>query len=114
MELDKITVEVGTLGSIAYARNTIDTRDEFYEKEREFFDEVSPLLNEKLLAFGKKLCASPFRKELEKKIPPLWFTNMELQMKGFSPEIIPLMQEESKLSASYHKLYASSQVDFDG
>ena len=114
LELDKITVEVGTLGSIAYARNTIDTRDEFYEKEREFFDEVSPLLNEKLLAFGKKLCASPFRKELEKKIPPLWFTNMELQMKGFSPEIIPLMQEESKLAASYQKLYASAQVDFDG
>jgi len=114
LELDKLTLEVTTLGSIAYARNTIDTRDEFYEKEREFFDEISPLLNEKVLNFGKKLCASPFRKELEQKLSPLWFQNMELQLKGFSPKIIPLMQEEAKLAASYQKLYASAQVDFDG
>ena len=114
LELEKHTIEVGTLSSIAYVRNTIDTRDPFYEKERAFFDEISPLLNEKILNFGKKLCTSPYRKELEGKLSPLWFYNMELQLKGFSPEIIPLMQEEAKLEASYQKLYASAQIDFDG
>ncbi len=114
LELDKLTTEVFTLGSIVYVRNTIDTRDEFYEKEREFFDEVEPLLSAKLLAFSKKLVESPFRKELEEKLSPIWFTNTELALKGFTPELIPLMQEESKLTAAYQKLYASAQVEFDG
>lgn len=100
--------------SIAYIRNTVDTTDAFYEAEREALDNAMPLLNEKILAFSKMLCESPVRKELEDKIGSLWFTNTELELKGFSPEIIPLMQEESRLEASYQKLYASAQIPFDG
>ena len=38
--------EVGTNCSIAYVRHTIDTRDEFYEKESDYLDEIYPALQE--------------------------------------------------------------------
>ncbi len=39
---------------------------------------------------------------------------MELEEKAFSPEIVPLMQEENRLMNEYQKLYASAQIPFMG
>lgn len=103
-----------TMNSICEIRSTVDTRDAFYEKEKEFFDENIPLVNEKSMEFSKAMLDSPFRGELEKKLGSLLFRNMELEVKSFSPEIIPLMQEENKLASQYQKLYASAQVEFMG
>ena len=100
--------------SICYIRSTIDTTDAFYEKEQEHNDQLEPLLTEKQLDLSKALCSSPFRKELEKKWGTLLFKNAELSMKGFSPEIISLVQEENALTSRYQKLYASAKIDFDG
>ena len=100
--------------SICYIRTTIDTTDEFYEKEQEHYDQLEPLLTEKQQDFAKALCASPFRKELEQKWGTLLFENAELSQKGFSPEIIPLVQEENALTSQYQKLYASAKIEFDG
>lgn len=113
-ELEKLTSKLSTQEVIANIRNTIDTRDEFYEKEREFWDEKEPLISEKILSFNKALLASPFRKELEKELGELLFINSELQIKGFSPEIVPLVQEENLLCAEYQKLYASAKIPFNG
>ena len=43
---EEMSKEVGTNCSIAYVRHTIDTRDEFYEKESDYLDEISPALQE--------------------------------------------------------------------
>ena len=37
-----------------------------------------------------------------------------MNLRSFSPEIIPLMQEENRLTTEYQKLYASAQVPFQG
>ena len=113
-ELETESDRIQTLSSICYVRNTIDTRDTFYEAEREFWDEVEPLLSEKMQDFNRLMVASAFRPQLEKELGSLYFTNAELSLKAFSPEIIPLMQEENALRASYQKLYASARVEFDG
>ena len=51
--------------TIAYIRNSIDTRDEFYEKEVEAFDQIIP----KFSQVGNRLqnirLTSKFRKEFE-------------------------------------------------
>ena len=39
-----------TQATIASIRHTVDTRDEFYEAENDFFDENGPLLEEKAQA----------------------------------------------------------------
>ena len=114
LEAQKLWAEIQTMMSICYIRSTIDTTDAFYEKEQEHNDQLEPLLTEKQLDLSKALCSSPFRKELEKKWGTLLFKNAELSMKGFSPEIISLVQEENALTSRYQKLYASAKIDFDG
>jgi len=113
-EMDKLCDSFYTVSSLCYVRNTIDTRDEFYETEREFWDQLEPLISEKMQVFNELVVASPFRAELEKTLGSLYFTNIELALKGFTPEIIPLLQEENELCSAYQKLYASAQVEFDG
>lgn len=114
MESEAISTEVQTMMNLCYIRSTIDTTDEFYVAEQEYNDELTPLLTEKSQEFSKALCASPFRRELEKKWGTLLFTNAELSMKGFAPELVPLLQEENALTSQYQKLYASAKIDFDG
>lgn len=103
-----------TIGTVANIRSTIDTRDEFYDGERAYFDNLEPLLNEQDQQVSKALLDSPFRPQLEEKYGALWFLNMEMDQRAFSPEIIPLMQEENSLCAEYQKLYASAQISFEG
>ena len=100
--------------SLAYTRNTINTLDEFYEKEVEYIDEVSPLFAELDLRFTRILTESRFRPQLEEKYGTLLFKNAELQLRSFSPEIIPETQETNKLETAYQKLIASAQIDFGG
>ena len=114
LEWDKEMSHIETMMSLAYARNTINTADEFYEKEVEYIDEISPLISELELGFTKKLLASPFRPELEEKYGSVLFLNAEMSLKAFSPEIITETQETNKLETAYQKLIASAQIDFDG
>lgn len=100
--------------SLAYVRHTIDTTDEFYDKEMEYLDQTLPLCQEVGTELGKAMLASPFRAQLEKKFGPVLFKNLELQQKSFSPAIIPDLQEENRLVTEYGKLIASAQIPFEG
>lgn len=114
LEWDKFTSHIDTMMSLAYTRNSIDTTDEYYEKEVEYIDESSPLFVELEQSFTKLLVDSKFRPQLEEKYGSLLFTNAEMSLKSFSPEIIPETQETNKLETAYQKLLASAQIDFDG
>ena len=113
-EQEQLLSHVSTQATICSIRNTVDTRDAFYEAEQAYHDEQAPLLEEKLQAFHKALVESPLRPELEKELGSLLFLNLEMELKSFSPEIIPLMQEENRLTTEYQKLYASARVPFMG
>ena len=106
--------EVTTQCSIAYIRHTIDTRDAFYEAEQDFIDETMPKIQEFDQQVTHALLRSPFRKELSDALGSLLFTNLEIEARSFDPKILPLMQEENKLTSAYQKLYASAMVEFDG
>ena len=103
---DKIQTQV-TLCSI---RHTIDTTDEFYEKEQNYYDEQIPEYSNMCVEYQKILFHSPYRQVLEEKIGQVAFKNMEIAMKSVSEEIIPLMQEENTLVTEYEKLLASAQI----
>lgn len=113
-EMETLMSHFGTQASICSIRNTVDTRDQFYEEENAYLDEQYPLVAEKRQEFSRALAESKFRPELEKKLGSLLFVNIEMDLKSFSPEIIPLMQEENRLSTEYQKLYASAQIPFQG
>ena len=113
-EASELSKDLMTTGSIAYVRNTINTADKYYDAEREFFDQAGPELEESLQAINIALLDSPYRKELEAHYGSLLFKNLEISRRSFKPELIPLMQEASKLEAQYQKLYAGLTVEFDG
>lgn len=114
LEFDRISKDVSTNMSLANVRHTIDTRDEFYDKENEFTDEAGPAIQEMVQQINLALLRSPYRAELEEKLGRLLFTNLEISVRTMKPEIMDLMQEENKLQSEYQKLYASAAVEWEG
>ncbi|MFX3672936.1 MAG: M3 family oligoendopeptidase [Paenisporosarcina sp.] len=113
-EINAFRESFSTQGNLAFIRSSIDTKDEFYQSERDYFDEVSPQLEELVTEYYKELVSSKFRNELEEKWGSQLFDLADYSIKAFSPEIIEMMQQENKLSSEYSKLVASAQVEFDG
>lgn len=99
-----------TMLTVAYIRHTINTKDAFYEAERAFSDEQSPAIEEAVQSVMQALLVSPHRAALEKDLGKLLFDNLEMAVRAFSPEIMPLMAEENRLASEYQKLYGSAMA----
>ena len=113
LEKEEMEKEVGTMSTLAYVRHSIDTRDEYYDGEIEFWDETWPELEEPEQAWIDAMLESPFRKDFEAEYGDLLFVNAEIAKKTFSPEIIEDMQKENELATEYGKLTASAQIPFE-
>ena len=114
LDFYRISGHFDTMGTIASIRHSIDTTDEFYDKEVEFFDENGPFLSEVVDIFNSALLENKFEKELKEEYGDHLFKMLKVAKESFSPEIIPELQEESKLTTRYGKLIASAKIEFDG
>ena len=114
LQEEALSKHIDTLANLASVRNTIDTRDKFYDEEMNFWNEALPQLQECENAWSKAMLASPFRKDFAAEYGDLMFVNAEIADKAFSPEILPEMAEENKLTTEYGKLIASAQIPFEG
>ncbi|MBP3570365.1 MAG: M3 family oligoendopeptidase [Clostridia bacterium] len=103
-----------TLCTLAEIRNSIDTRDEFYDTEVKYINAAMPEVQQYAQGFTAALLNSPFRADFEAEYGDLMFVNAEIALKSFSPEIIPEMQAEADLTMAYQKLIASAQIPFEG
>ena len=113
-EYKKLYKPIYTLTALAQIRHSLDTRDEFYDKENDFFDENGPLIEKLGIDFYREMVNSPFRAGVEPELGDFWFTNAELKLKGFDDKIIGEMQKDNSLRSKYDKLLASASLDFDG
>lgn len=100
--------------TLAQIRHSIDTSDEFYSGENDYYDELLPELQVYLDEYKKAIYNSPLRNELEKKIGKVAIKNIEISFKAFDENLVPLMQEENALITEYQKLIASAKIEFDG
>lgn len=103
-----------TLGTLSHVRHSIDTRDKFYDEENDFWDNAGPVLQEASQAWTMALLANRFRPQFEAEFGNIVFLNAEIELKTFSPEIIPELQAENELVSEYDKLIASAQIPFEG
>ena len=103
VEFDK---EFNTAASLSYMRYTINTVDEYYLGEQDYYDEITPVVQNYMVEYANAMLDSPFRAELEKELSPLVFKSFEVQRKSMSPEIIDEMVEENRLVTEYSKLMA--------
>ncbi len=112
--INEVRNHIVTLKNIAYIRHTIDTTNEFYDKEKEFWDIHEPLFEELSSKFYRAITLSKFRKELEVRYGKQYFNIAEFSLKSFSPEVIEELQLENKLSSEYVKLIATAKIMFEG
>lgn len=113
-EINDLRNNLETMMTLVSIRHSIDTNDEFYEKENDFMDETTPVYQGLVTEYYQALVDSKFRNELEEKWGKQIFTIADLALKTFKPEIIELLQKENKLSSEYTKLRASAKIMFDG
>lgn len=106
--------EVATTVTIAKIRHDIDTSNEYYKAESDYYDEILPELQNLETQYLRKVYESPFRDYLEERIGKVAFTNMDLRFNAIHEKLIPLMQKENALSSEYDRLIASAQIDWEG
>ncbi|MBQ4426867.1 MAG: M3 family oligoendopeptidase [Oscillospiraceae bacterium] len=114
LEKEELLRHIDTLSNLVSIRHSIDTRDEFYDKEQDFWNAKAPELSEHEQKFDLAMLESRFRPDFEREYGDLMFVNTEISVKAFSPKIIPEMQKENDLTTRYMKLIASAQIPFDG
>lgn len=112
--INKLRNSVDTMATIASIRHSIDTRDEFYDGENDFFDETTPILQEFETSYYKIILEHKFKDSLIKKYGRTIVDIAKLSQKTFSPEIIPLLQRENALASEYVKLISSAKIEFGG
>ncbi len=113
-KMNELRIHLTSLGSIVSIRHTIDTTDPFYKAENDYFDQIGPQIQGLNTEFYKALVESPFRTQLEEKWGKQLFRLAEVNLKTFSPEVLPDLQEENVLASEYRELMASAQIMFDG
>ncbi|SCH39536.1 M3 family oligoendopeptidase [Romboutsia sp. 1001713B170207_170306_H8] len=113
-KLNVIRNEIESMSTIASIRYCINTESDFYVKEREYWDENSPLFEELNSMFYKSIVNSKFKDEVIKDYGQQFFSICEYSIKSFSSEIIEELQEENKLCSEYTRLLASAKIDFEG
>lgn len=113
-EEEEYSSHVNTMGTIAVIRHTIDTSDEFYEKEDEVFNQTLPEIMPYMQAFNLALLNSPFKELIDKEFGEQFLKQVKLGADSFCEKNIPLMQEESELTNRYQRLTAACKIPFQG
>ena len=89
-----------TESSLANARFTLNTKDEFYSAEKDYYDEKMPVVQVSYLKYADAILRSKFLDELKTKINPVIIKQFELQKKAVSDAIVPEMQNVRITSAA--------------
>jgi M3 family oligoendopeptidase len=113
-QINQLRNDFSTMANICHIRHTIDTNDEFYKQEQDFFDETEPIVKGLVNDYYRALVSSPFRAQLEEKWGKQLFALAETQLKTYSPDIVEDLQQENKLTSEYTKLIASAKIFFEG
>ncbi|MCD7820520.1 MAG: M3 family oligoendopeptidase [Lachnospiraceae bacterium] len=114
LKKDEADKHTSTLSTLANIRHSIDTRDAYYDGEMKFWNAAMPELQEYQQEWTMAMLKSPYRQEFAAEYGDLMFINAEMDLKTFSPEIIPELQKENDLTQEYEKLLASTQIPFEG
>jgi M3 family oligoendopeptidase len=113
-KINELSNEFSTNSSLVYIRHSIDTRDEFYEKEQIHLDEIGPKIQNLGMQYHEALTKSKFRKELIDIYGVQLFDKASLSSKVINDTIIQELQEENRLVTEYDKLIASASILFEG
>ena len=113
-EEETFSSRFNTMAVIVQIRHTVDTSDEFYEKEDEYINQNYPELMPHVQAFNLALLASPFKAEIDREYGEQFLKAVKLGADSFSEKNIALLQEENELTNRYQRLTAACKIPFAG
>ncbi|WP_304459858.1 M3 family oligoendopeptidase, partial [Alicyclobacillus sendaiensis] len=113
-EVNRLRMDFQTMFELAFIRNSVDTRDEFYKAEKAFFDEASPEVEALETRLRQALIASPHRPALEERLGRQWFRLAEVQTRSFGDAVVQDMQRVNARVTDYNQLVASARISFAG
>lgn len=106
--------DFATESSLAYARWSCNTKDDFYKAEKEYYEQNSPLLAAPKIAYIKAMMQTPYRSEVEKMLPAPIYKSFEVELKTLDERIVPELQEESAIVNEYAQFMSEMTIDFNG
>lgn len=113
-KVNKENMHLRTMATVAEIRNTIDTKDAFYEAEMQCFYENMPLIDIEMQEFQKAVLNSVYLEDLKTKYGELYFVRMKRLMKLVNKNNVDNQVEESNLVQLYHKTAAAPSIQFNG
>ena len=111
-EINTFRGHISSMQTLCQIRHSINTADEYYDKENEYWDNTMPLLQAYEVQLAKLMLENRFRDELD--IPEAYYLGLENTLKSFSEVIIEDLQEENRLATEYGKLKSSAKIEFKG
>ena len=111
-EINTVRGHTHSMQTLCSIQHSIDTSDEYYDRENEYWNSTMPLLQAYEVELAKLMLENRFREEIN--IPEAYYKTLENTLKSFSPEIIEDLQEENRLVTEYGKLVSSAKIDFNG
>lgn len=106
--------DFATESSLAYARWSCNTKDDFYKAEKEYYEQNSPLLAAPKIAYIEAMMQTPYRAEVEKMLPAPIYKSFEVELKTLDERIVPELQEESAIVNEYAQFMSEMTIDFNG
>ena len=112
--INELRSDFSTMSTICSVRYTINTEDEYYAGEHDYFDEIGPEYGVLLNELYHSLLKSKYREELEIICGKQLFNLAEISVKTFNPGIVEDLKKENQLVSKYVKLIASAKINFEG
>lgn len=104
---------IQTMASLCNIRFTLNTADEYYLAEKQYYDENLPALAATGKEFNKAFLNNSHIGEALELINPNVAKIYELTLKTMDEKIVPDMAEESRLVTEYDKLMSETLFRFD-
>ncbi|MCP9237049.1 M3 family oligoendopeptidase [Lewinella sp. JB7] len=113
-QIDSIRASVSTAYNIGYIRYSINTRDEFYRQEKDWFDQHLPRTEQWRVDYYRALLDSPHREALQQHFGTQLFDSAEVSIRTFRPEILEELQAVNKLNSEFTQLRGGAEIEVDG
>ena len=114
LDMERAQRHFVSMVSVAHIRNTMNMKDEFYDKERKFFDVNLAKLMPLIKKMNRSLAESPYRKDLEAVYGDHYFRSIDNSIRLMKLSIIRPSIEENLLGSEYSKTAAAASTEFNG
>ena len=114
MEYEKLTTGFNTQYELCNILHDLDTSNEFYTDELEYFDQASAELSELSSAMLTVMVNCPCADALKEKYGDMIFRKALNLKQTISPEVIDDYAEESSLQNDYAQIKSEAEIEFEG